>query len=545
MGRMKIALAQLNYTIGDFAGNTAKIIKAIEQARIEGASLVVFSELAVCGYSPDDLLDYPHFIQYCTDALNEIAKSTIGITAIVGCPVINTHAKGRRLYNAACILKDGVHVDSIYKTLLPTYDVFSEARYFQSNEVFKTVDINGVNTAITICEDLWDEMDFFSYTEDPLKNLSVFNPQLILNISASPFNADKEKTRYEILRNQAVNFKLPLLYVNQVGAHTDLIFDGNSLFINANGSIAKQLKSFDEELAYVDFNETQPEQLFEEKERIEQLHKALVFGIRDYFSKMGFTKAVLGSSGGIDSAVVQALLSEAIGGENVTAILMPSQFSSEGSVNDALELSKTLKNPYHILPIKNIFESFEETLNPVFNGLPFNVAEENIQARSRAVLLMAFSNKMGAILVNTSNKSEMSVGYTTLYGDMCGSISIIGDVFKTDVFALAKRINAHQNIIPNNIIEKAPSAELRPDQKDSDSLPPYEILDAILKAYIEEQLSLADIVKMGYEKETVERSIKMVNNNEYKRFQAPPILRVSSKAYGRGRVIPLVAKFKL
>ncbi len=541
---MKIALAQLNYTIGDFTGNSAKIINAIEQARTNGASLIVFSELAVCGYPPDDLLDYPHFIKHCEDALIEIAKATIGITAIVGCPVINSHPKGRRLYNAACVLSNGVHIDSIYKTLLPTYDVFSEARYFQSNENFRIVAINGVNTAITICEDLWDEMDFFSYTQDPLKNLSVFKPELIINISASPFNADKEKTRYEILRNQAINFKMPLLYVNQVGAHTDLIFDGNSLFINADGSIAKQLKSFDEELTYVDLNSVQMKSNFEEKERIEQLHKALVFGIKDYFSKMGFTKAILGSSGGIDSAVVQALMSEAIGGENVTAILMPSQFSSDGSITDALSLSKNLNNPSHIIPIKSIFDSFDAALKPVFNNLPFNVAEENIQARSRAVLLMAYSNKLGAILVNTSNKSEMSVGYTTLYGDMCGSISVIGDVYKTDVFALAKRINANRELIPIDIIEKAPSAELRPDQKDSDSLPPYDILDGILKSYIEEQLSVSDIVALGYEKETVERSIKMVNNNEYKRFQAPPILRVSSKAYGRGRVIPLVAKFK-
>lgn len=541
---MKIALAQLNYTIGDFAGNTAKIINAIEQARANGASLIVFSELAVCGYPPDDLLDYPHFIQHCANALDEIAKATIGITAIVGCPVLNTHPKGRRLYNAACLLSDGKHIDSIYKTLLPTYDVFSEARYFQSNEDFRTISINGVNTAITICEDLWDEMDFFSYTQDPLKNLSAFHPELIINISASPFNADKEKTRYEILRNQAVNFKMPLLYVNQVGAHTDLIFDGNSLFINADGSIAKQLRSFDEELAYIDLNAVQNKNEFEEKDRVEQMHKALVFGIRDYFSKMGFKKAVLGSSGGIDSAVVQALMSEAIGGENVTAILMPSQYSSEGSITDAIALSQNLNNPYHILPISNIFESFDSVLKPVFNDLPFNTAEENIQARSRAVLLMAYSNKLGAILVNTSNKSEMSVGYTTLYGDMCGSLSIIGDVYKTDVFTLAKRINQSQTLIPTTIIEKAPSAELRPDQKDSDSLPPYEILDAILKYYIEEQLSVGDIIKKGYDSETIERSIKMVNSNEYKRFQAPPILRVSSKAYGRGRVIPLVAKFK-
>ncbi len=542
---MKIALAQLNYTIGDFAGNTAKIIEGIHQARTAGASLIVFSELSVCGYPPDDLLDYPHFIKSCANALSEITKATSNITAIVGCPLPNNNNKGRRLYNAACVLSNGQHIDTIYKTLLPTYDVFSEARYFQSNEVFKTIPINGVNTAITICEDLWDEMDFFSYTQDPLKNLSAFNPQLIINISASPFNADKEKVRYEILKNQAANFKMPLIYVNQVGAHTDLIFDGNSLFLNNDGTIAKQLKSFDEEIAFIELEKPQPHHDFEEKDRIDQLHKALIYGIKEYFSKMGFTKAILGSSGGIDSAVVQALLSEAIGNANVTAALMPSQYSSTGSVADAIALSKNLGNPYHILPIEDVFNSFEKTLNPVFDGLPFNVAEENIQARSRAVLLMAYSNKLGNILINTSNKSEMSVGYTTLYGDMCGSLSVIGDVYKMDVFALARYINHQTEIIPMNIIEKEPSAELRPDQKDSDSLPPYPVLDGILKNYIEEQLSAEDIIALGYDEMIVRRTLKMVNNNEYKRFQAPPILRVSSKAYGRGRIIPLVAKYNL
>ncbi len=540
---MKIALAQLNYTIGDFAGNTAKIINSLDKARTEGASLIVFSELAVCGYPPDDLLDYPHFIQECENALTEITAATKGITAIVGCPLPNTNIKGRRLYNAACILKDGKHVDTIYKTLLPTYDVFSEARYFQSNDIFKTIDINGVNTAITICEDLWDEMDFFSYTEDPLKNLSAHHPQLIINISASPFNADKEKQRYEILKHQAENFNLPLLYVNQVGAHTDLIFDGNSMFLNADGSIACQLRSFGEELAFVDIAQPQPSGQFMDENRIEKLYNALVFGLKDYFEKMKFSRAVLGSSGGIDSAVVQALASEALGGENVTAILMPSQFSSEGSVADALKLSENLNNPHHTLPIKSVFDSLEAVLEPVFKDMPFNVAEENMQARSRAVLLMAYSNKMGNILLNTSNKSEMSVGYTTLYGDMCGSMSVIGDVYKTDVYALAKHINRKSEVIPKAIIEKAPSAELRPDQKDSDSLPLYEVLDGILKCYIENRESAGVICDRGFDKATVDRVIRMVNNNEYKRYQAPPILRVSSKAFGRGRVIPLVARF--
>lgn len=540
---MKIALAQLNYTIGDLKGNTSKIISTIGRARSEGAGLVVFSELAVCGYPPDDMLDYPHFIRNCGDALKEITKATTGITAIVGCPLPNTNKKGRKLYNAACVLSNGRHVDSVYKTLLPTYDIFNEARYFQSNDVFKPVEIDGVKTAITICEDLWDEMDFFSYTEDPLKNLSIHQPQLIINISASPFNADKEKQRYEILKNQASHFNLPLIYVNQVGANNDLIFDGSSLYLNADGSVASRLNAFAEDYKMIDTAAARTVISFPEEDRIEKLYNALVYGISEYFHKMKFTKAVIGSSGGMDSAVVQTLASKALGSENVTAVLMPSQFSSEGSVTDATLLSENLKNEYHILPIKPVFDSFETTLKPVFKELPFNVAEENIQARSRAVLLMAISNKMGHILLNTSNKSEMSVGYSTLYGDMCGSLSIIGDVYKTDVYALAGFINKEKEIIPVSIIEKAPSAELRHDQKDSDSLPHYDILDAILRMYIEQQQSVENIIAAGFDKDTVEKVIKMVNNNEYKRFQAPPILRVSSKAFGRGRVIPLVARF--
>lgn len=542
---MKIALAQLNFIIADIDGNSRKIIDTIEQAKSQDADLVVFSELAVCGYPPDDLLDYPHFIRSCEEGLMKIAASCMGIAAIVGCPVINTHDKGRRLFNAACVLKDGKVLDIIEKTLLPTYDVFNETRYFEQNDSFNPVDLEGNRIGISICEDLWHHMESFSYKTNPLKELAAFHPDIMINISASPFNKGKVRERYEIIEREVKAHGLPMVYVNQVGVHTDLIFDGNSMVVNGDGTIALQLPAFEEAIAYYDTAAAQTHKPLETLGDIESLHRALVFGTREYFSKMGFTKAVLGSSGGIDSAVVQALASEAIGAENVTALLMPSEFSTEGSIADAKALSGTLGNPYHIISIKDIYNSFGAALKPVFGDLPFNLAEENMQARSRAILLMAMSNKFGNILLNTSNKSEMSVGYTTLYGDMCGSLSLIGDVYKTEVYELARYINRDKEIIPAEIIEKAPSAELRPGQKDIDSLPEYDILDGILELYIEERLGPHDIIAKGFEPQLVERVIRMVNNNEFKRFQAPPILRVSHKAFGRGRIIPLVMRWKV
>ncbi|MBL7838360.1 MAG: NAD+ synthase [Bacteroidetes bacterium] len=542
---MKIALAQLNFIIADFKGNAKKIIDAIEMAKKSQTDLIVFSELAVCGYPPDDLLDYPHFNEICEQTIKEIAQSCKGITAIVGSPMENPEETGRRLYNAACILSNGVIQDVVYKTLLPTYDVFNESRYFEVNDIFKTVQINGIKTAITICEDLWHEMDKFDYQDNPLGELKAHEPNLVINISASPFNRDKMEERMEVLQKQSAFVKRPLVYVNQVGAHTDLIFDGRSCVVNSYGEPVMSLKTFEEDMAYIELNDIdiKPKITQIEEDDIEYLHKALVFGLRDYFRKMGFKKAVLGSSGGIDSAVVQALASEALGSENVMAVMMPSQFSSEGSVKDAVELSQNLGNTYEIIPIETAFRAFEQGLSNLFKGLAFNVAEENIQARSRAIFLMGISNKLGHILLNTSNKSEMSVGYSTLYGDMCGSLSVIGDVFKTDVYKLATFINREKTIIPDAIIYKAPSAELRPDQKDSDSLPEYDILDGILKQYIEHQKGPQSIVAMGYDTQTVERVIKLVNGAEYKRFQSPPILRVSPKAFGRGRIMPLVSRW--
>ena len=505
--------------------------------------MVVFSELSICAYPPDDLLDYPHFISNCIQAVEEIAKHAIGITVILGSPTFNESKIGRRLYNSACILQDGIVKHTVHKTLLPTYDVFNEARYFEANSSFKTIEINGKKIAITICEDLWFEMERFNYSGNPLEELSKYRPDLLINISASPFNMHKKIERLNVLKNVCMRYALPLVYVNQTGVHTDLVFDGNSMVINENGSLVLECSNFKEDFQIFDTEKENREIDFKEAEETELMHDALIYGIQNFFGKMGFSKAVLGSSGGIDSAVVQAMATRALGAENVKAILMPSDFSSEGSVLDAKKLSENLKNNFEILPISNVFDSFGQTLKPMFEGLEFGLAEENIQARSRAVLLMAISNKFGHILLNTSNKSEMSVGYTTLYGDMCGSLSVMGDLYKTDVYKLARFINKDLEIIPYSIIDKAPSAELRPNQKDSDSLPEYDVLDQILELYIEKQKGIEEIVQLGFESALVNRIIGMVNRNEYKRFQAPPIIRIRSKAFGRGRQIPLVSKW--
>jgi NAD+ synthase (glutamine-hydrolysing) len=540
---MKIALAQLNYTIADIVGNKEKIIVALNKAKESAADLVVFSELSICAYPPDDLLDYPHFISNCVQAVEEIAKHAIGITVILGSPTFNESKIGKRLYNSACVLQDGIIKETVHKTLLPTYDVFNEARYFEENSSFKTIEINGKKIAITICEDLWFEMERFNYTVNPLEELSKYGPDLLINISASPFNMHKKIERLNVLKNVCMRYALPLVYVNQTGVHTDLVFDGNSMVINESGNLVLECSNFKEDFQIFDTDKEYGEIDFKETEETELMHDALIYGIQNFFGKMGFSKAILGSSGGIDSAVVQALATRALGAENVKAILMPSDFSSEGSVLDAKKLSENLKNNFEILPISNVFDSFSQTLKPMFEGLAFGLAEENIQARSRAVLLMAISNKFGHILLNTSNKSEMSVGYTTLYGDMCGSLSVMGDLYKTDVYKLARFINKDLEIIPYSIIDKAPSAELRPNQKDSDSLPEYDVLDQILELYIEKQKGIEEIVQLGFEFALVNRIIGMVNRSEYKRFQAPPIIRIRSKAFGRGRQIPLVSKW--
>lgn len=543
---LRIAIAQLNFKIGDFEANTSKIADVLFTAKNQGVDLVVFPEMSVSGYMPDDLLDYPSFLEKSEYSLELVAQSCQGIAAIVG-GVMRNSGKGRLLQNVCCFMQNGRIETVIPKTLLPTYDVFSESRYFEPATEQQVISFKGINIGIAICEDLWDLYNNFEYIKSPGKVLKKLGADLIINPSASPFHLGKDSHRNRVFSGQVNRFNLPVLYVNQVGVHTELIFDGSSRAVNNNGEVAIQLPDFESCIRTVEFGENGfipgDGAVSLDTDPLPQLYKGLVFGIRDYFEKMGFKKAVIGASGGIDSALVQTLAVHALGAENVLAVMMPSRYSSEGSVSDAKKLSDNLGNSCIELPIQDIHHAYENTLEPYFKDLPEGLAEENLQARSRAVLLMGLSNKLGYILLNTSNKSEMAVGYSTLYGDLCGSLSVIGDVYKTQVYALANYINRNEEIIPFNIIEKEPSAELRPEQKDSDSLPPYPILDGILRMYIEEFKGADEIVIEGYDMHTVQRVLQLVNNSEYKRYQAPPILRVSAKAFGKGRIMPLVAKY--
>jgi len=546
---MKIAIAQLNYHIGNFAENTSKIVDYIGKSKAEGAELVVFTELSVTGYYPHDLLERKEFIEQSEEALHLIATHCKGIAAIVGGPRINPEPRGKKLFNSAFFMYDGTIQHIVNKSLLPTYDIFDEYRHFEPNKTFSVFDFGGKKIAITICEDLWDEQETQNefgreklYQLSPLKELSALNPDLVINISASPFSFNQENWRKNILIKNAIKYQLPIVYANQVGAQTELIFDGGSVYLNKMGEIQEELSYFEEDFRIID-TETSTQNLQPKTEYIEKIYHALVLGIRDYFTKMGFKKATLGLSGGIDSALVLVLAVEALGKENVRVLLMPSRYSSDHSIEDALQLAKNLDIQYEIIPIQPIVDSFEQSLSDAFVNLPNDITEENIQARTRGILLMAISNKFGNILLNTTNKSECAVGYGTLYGDMNGGLSVLGDVYKTDIFKMANWINRDREIIPFNTILKPPSAELRPDQKDSDSLPDYNILDQILFDYIELNLSPDEIIAKGFDKQTVLRTVRMVNTNEYKRFQAPPILRISSKAFGFGRRMPLVARY--
>ncbi len=542
---MQIAISQLNFHIGNFGSNEKKIIDSIAKAKEQGAELIIFSELSISGYPPRDFLEFDDYINKCDIAINNIAKHCNGIAAIVGGPRKNPNNKGKRLYNSAFFLNNGKIQYIVNKTLLPTYDIFDEYRYFEPNSDFNIIEYKGKRIALTICEDLWNVDDIPMYSVNPMDELIGLKPDMIINIAASPFHYKQAEVRKDVLRKNAQKYNLPIFYVNHVGAQTELLFDGGSLAMNSNGEIVNELKYFDEDFYITESCtiETQEKSIQPLQSKIELIHNALVMGIKNYFNKLGFKKAILGLSGGIDSAVTLVLAVEALGKDNVEVILLPSQYSSDHSVKDAEDLAKNLGIKDHIIPIKNIYNSFESELSPFFKGLEFNIAEENLQARIRGVLLMAFSNKFGNILLNTSNKSEAAVGYGTLYGDMNGGLAVIGDVYKTDVFDLAKYMNRNTEVIPWNTIIKPPSAELRPDQKDSDSLPDYEILDSILFEYIENHKGPTDIIAMGYEKATVDKILRMVNLNEHKRYQTAPILRISSKAFGMGRRIPIVAKY--
>lgn len=546
---MKIALAQLNYHIGNFEANTKKIIDHIDLARQKGADLVVFAELAICGYPPRDFLEFDEFIALCNEAAQEIAKHCGDIACIVGLPIKNDIPQGKDLYNAAYFIENGSVKAIAKKALLPTYDVFDEYRYFEPATEFSCVEFQGKKIALTICEDLWNINDNPLYVSNPMDELIKEEPDVMINIAASPFSYTHDDARIKVLSDNAKKYHLPVFYVNQVGAQTEIIFDGGSLVFDADGEMKAEMKYFEEDLQVFDLSEIENvRNKYPKTDRltdVEQIHDALVLGIKDYFRKSGFSKAVLGLSGGIDSAVVCALACRALGAENVMAVLMPSKFSSDHSVQDAIDLVNNFGCMHEIIPIKDVAQAFDNVLAPAFNGLPFNLTEENIQARTRGTIVMAMSNKFGYILLNTSNKSECAVGYGTLYGDMCGAIGVIGDVYKTQVFELARYINKDREFIPNNTIVKPPSAELRPDQKDSDSLPEYDILDKILYHHIEEKHGSKSIIAKGFDEALVQRVLKLVNIAEFKRYQTPPILRVSPKAFGMGRRMPIVGKYMI
>ena len=544
---MKIALAQLNYHIGNFEFNTQHIIKNIILAKEKGADLVVFAELALSGYPPRDFLEYTDFISLCENAAQEIAKHCTTIACIIGLPIKNDVLKGKDLYNAAYFIENGEVKSIVKKALLPTYDVFDEYRYFEPNNQFECITFKDKKIALTICEDLWNINDNPLYVSAPMDELIKQSPDLMINIAASPFNYRHDEDRIEVLSANAKTYNLPLFYVNQVGAQTEIIFDGGSLVFDETGAIKAEMKYFEEDLQVFDLDEIEHvKNKYPQPERasdISQIHDGLILGIQDYFSKSGFKKAVLGLSGGIDSAVVCALACTALGAENVMAVLMPSKYSSDHSVKDALDLVNNIGCKHEIIEIKEAADAFDSMLAKPFDGLAFNLTEENIQARCRGIVLMAMSNKFGYILLNTSNKSECAVGYGTLYGDMCGAIGVIGDVYKTQIFQLSRYINRNGEIIPENTIVKPPSAELRPDQKDSDSLPDYDTLDKILFQHIEMQKGSHAIIAEGYDEALVKRILKMVNLAEFKRYQTPPILRVSPKAFGMGRRMPIVGKY--
>jgi NAD+ synthase (glutamine-hydrolysing) len=558
---MNIFLAQQNYHIGNFEANTTKIFAAIAQAKKQNGDLIVFSELAVCGYPPRDFLEFNDFIEQCLAAIDKIrlAADTIGV--LVGCPSRNPKKECKDLFNSAWLLYEKEIKGIVHKSLLPNYDIFDEYRYFEPAYEWQVLNFKGKKLAVTICEDIWDTGDDPLYRISPMDELIKQQPDIMINLSASPFDYVHADGRKGIVKQNVLKYGLPMVYCNTIGSQTEIVFDGGSLVMNPKGDIIAEMPYFTESMQSITWNEDgsfaggiirpsatipivelTPEK-FDPEKSTNKIHQALLLGIREYFAKMGFTKAIIASSGGIDSAVVLALACEALGPQNVTALLLPSQFSTAHSVSDAEQLSKNLGNHYDNIPIKGIFEEFERSLATVFKGLPFNLAEENLQSRIRGALVMAMSNKFGSILLNTSNKSELATGYGTLYGDMAGGLGVLGDLYKQQVYALARYVNRNHEVIPKHIITKAPSAELRHDQKDSDSLPEYHVLDPILYQYIERRQGPKEIVAMGNDIALVTRILKMVNTNEYKRNQFCPIIRVSPKAFGIGRRVPIVGKY--
>ena len=542
---MKLALAQINTTVGDFDGNLALLRAAYERGVAAGVELVVAPELAMTGYPPRDLLLKSGFIEGNLAALESLAQSVGGTGLVVGHVTENERQPGRPAVNAVSFLHQGKIVATRAKTLLPTYDVFDEDRYFEPAESNVPVEFNGCRLGLTICEDVWNDDAFWPdrrYRGNPVEQLVEQGAEIIINVSASPWNLGKEAMRREMLASLAIKAQRPVVYCNAVGGNDELIFDGGSLVLNVAGEALAACPHFSEALVEVDLDgAAQPAS---EPDAMALLHDALVLGVRDYLGKCGFSSAVIGLSGGIDSAVTAALAVQALGAENVRGITMPSPYSSQGSLDDSEALAANLGIQYDVIPIHAGFEMMKGSLEPIFGDRPVDVTEENMQARLRGLILMAASNKFGSLVLTTGNKSELAVGYCTLYGDMCGGLAVISDVPKTKVFELARWINREGEIIPEATITKSPSAELRPDQKDEDSLPPYEVLDAILEQYVVECRSVAEIVTDGFDESIVKRVARLIDLNEYKRRQAAPGLKVTSKAFGVGRRIPVAQKFK-
>jgi NAD+ synthase (glutamine-hydrolysing) len=543
---MKIALGQINTTVGALESNARKMLDYVAQAKGK-ADVILFPELAIPGYPPKDLLELSGFVEANVRTLNQFAEQIEGIVVIVGFAEPNPGPQGKPCFNSAAIIRDRKIIGVHRKSLLPTYDVFDEGRYFEPSETQDLVQLLGTPVGVTVCEDVWNDKDSFPrplYHIDPLQIQVNMGAEYIMNISASPYHQEKWEERHKLLQNEARKYGKFVIYLNLVGGNDELIFDGRSVIFSPQGEVMARAKDFEEDLLIFDLNSKEPIIRSSSASRIENAKKALVLGIRDYVAKCGFSKVHLGLSGGIDSAVTCALAVEALGAENVLGVLMPSQYSSDHSVTDAVALAKNLGIRHEIIPIQRTFDTYREELRPIFKNVPEDVTEENLQARVRGNLLMALSNKYNLLLLSTGNKSELAVGYTTLYGDSCGGLAVISDVPKTMVYELAKYINRDREIIPQNTITKPPSAELRPGQKDSDSLPPYESLDPILEAYIEDNLDVDQIVqRTKADRELVRKILLMVDRAEYKRKQLPIGLKITSKAFGFGRRMPIAQRY--
>lgn len=546
---MKIALGQINPTVGDFSGNSNKIIEFSRRARGGGASLILFPELAVCGYPPRDLVEKPAFVAKNEEMLKHIAAETRGIAVICGF-VSAAHAEtGKSVMNSAALLRDGEIAFVQSKRLLPTYDVFDEMRNFAATEKQNVLAFCGRQMALTICEDAWNDKQFWNrrlYQVDPVEELVEAGGNFLLNISASPFGVGKREVRHDMLAALARRYQVPVVLCNQVGGNDSLVFDGSSMALAPDGSLVAQAQSFEEDLVLFDTGSLTGE-IHEQVAGTEaSVYAALVLGTRDYVRKCGFSRVIVGLSGGIDSALTATIATEALGADNVTGVGMPGPYSSKGSIDDAKALAKNLGIRFELIPIGEVFEAYRRTLKPAFAGRQEDVTEENVQARIRGALLMALSNKFHALVLTTGNKSELAVGYCTLYGDMVGGLAVISDVPKTLVYRLSNYVNSRSAVIPSSTIEKPPSAELRADQKDSDSLPPYEVLDAILEDYIEEYKSAEEIAdEHKFDLKLVGAVIRMVEKAEYKRQQAAPGIKISAKAFGVGRRFPIAAKYEV